>query len=460
MAGASLPLAELPLRTDETHSFNGIGSAGRQAGSSGRFPVFQFFQMIIFTSRWVNAMAGEINVYVIRRANKKSLFLRYKCPITGERFERSSGETSEKAARKRAGEWEAELRAGGGGKLSVKWEEFRNAYESAMEMSLRIRTGEKIASVFNVIEETMKVDNIKRITPQWLTKFQKRLLDEGRSPATVESHFRHLKAALNWAKEQGIIPAVPQFPKLKQARSAKVMKGRPITGEEFDRMIQAVDEEFPIKPEWKTERIERVNVQRESMKFLLRGLWLSGLRLGESLTLTWDQWADGIRVDLSGEHAFLLIPAESEKGGRDRVFPVTPDFGEFLRSVPKSQRTGFVFNPMLSSGSCRRLDTISKRITRFGELAQIKVDQKGEEITWASAHDLRRAFATRWCMRVPSMVLKELMRHQNISTTEKYYVGQNAEQTAVLLAGLMPLAAPVDSNPDAEKAESIPKGDL
>lgn len=179
----------------------------------------------------------------------------------------------------------------------------------------------------------MKPDNLKRITPQWLTKFQARLLANDRSPATVESHCRHLKAAMNWAKEQGIIPSVPQFPRLKQAR------------------------------------IERAKSQRESARFLLRGLWLSGLRLGESLVLTWDQWADGIRVDMAGVHVFLLIPAESEKGARDRVYPTTPDFAEFLRAVPSAQRTGFVFNPIFPRGPCRRLDTVSKLIIRLGEAA-------------------------------------------------------------------------------------------
>jgi hypothetical protein len=34
------------------------------------------------------------------------------------------------------------------------------------------------------------------------------------------------------------------------------------------------------------------------------------------------------------------------------------------------------------------------------------------------------------------MVLKELMRHSSVTTTEKYYVGINADETAALLAAL------------------------
>jgi len=54
--------------------------------------------------------------------------------------------------------------------------------------------------------------------------------------------------------------------------------------------------------------------------------------------------------------------------------------------------------------------------------------QKGKAIVkkFASAHDLRRAFGQRWAIRIMPTVLRELMRHADISTTMKYYVGQNA----------------------------------
>ena len=393
-------------------------------------------------------MAEEINVIVVKRARDRFFYLRYSCPITGERIEKSSGESTEKEARKRAGEWQAELQAGGGKASSAKWQPFRLRYETDKVFTLRVRTAEKICSMFNVIEEVMKPDNLRRINPQWLATLQRRLLEGGRSPATVDGIFRHFKAAMNWAKEQNIIQQVPKFPKLKQARSAKLMKGRPITGEEFDRMIVAIQTEYPIDENWKQERIAKVQDQRNSLELLLRGLWLSGLRLGEALSLSWDQWADGIRVDTSGKYVMLLIPAEAEKGGRDRVYPVTPDFADFLRSVPMEKRIGLVFNPILYRGVCHRIDTVSRSISGIGQTAKVKVDEKANRdkskppvAVWASAHDFRRAFGFRWSRKVNSMVLKELMRHSNVSTTEKYYVGINADETAALLAGLQPKTA-------------------
>lgn len=377
----------------------------------------------------------EINVIVVRRKGRKFLYLRYECPVTGEKLEKSSGETTEREARKRAGEWQAELIAGGGKSSSAKWQEFRLRYEEDKVFGLRAGTSDKISSMFNVVEETMRPDNLRRITPQWLTTLQKRLLEAGREPATVESICRHLKAALNWAKEQGIVQQVAKFPKLNKVRTAKQMKGRPITAEEFERMLQAIEK--TMKPR-----------QHASMKFLLNGLWLSGLRLGEALSLTWDQWADGIRVDMSGKFVKLLIPLESEKGGQDRTYPVTPDFAEFLRSVPPDERNGLVFNPILHRGVCHRLDTVSKSIVGIGEAAQVKVDEKPGKskdkpriVVWASAHDLRRAFGFRWSRRVNSMVLKELMRHASVATTEQFYVGIQADETAAMLAALEPKKA-------------------
>ena len=379
-------------------------------------------------------MNDSINVIVVDRG-RKNLYLRYTDPVTGQKVEKSASTASKREAVKAAGQWESELRAGTGRSgRALRWEAFRDAYQDHVDATLSKKTSEVTLTTFNVIERVMKPDSVRRITAQWITRFQNDLLKAGRSAATVESYCRHLKAALNWAHGQGLLASVPKFNRLKKARSAKMMKGRAVTLEEFERMLQAVTDHLPER-------------QHESMKFLLRGLWLSGLRLGEALTLTWDQWADGIRVDTSGQYVMLLIPAESEKGGQDRVYPVTPDFAEFLRSVPEADRQGFVFNVELYRGICRRLDTVSKAIVRVGQLAGIKVDQKSvknpktgkpePQAVYASAHDLRRAFGFRWSRRVTSMVLKELMRHASVTTTETYYVNIDADSTAALLAELV-----------------------
>jgi hypothetical protein len=51
-------------------------------------------------------------------------------------------------------------------------------------------------------------------------------------------------------------------------------------------------------------------------------------------------------------------------------------------------------------------------------------------VKYASAHDLRRAFGERWAARLMPAQLKELMRHESIETTLRFYVGTDAQRTA------------------------------
>ena len=70
---------------------------------------------------------------------------------------------------------------------------------------------------------------------------------------------------------------------------------------------------------------------------------------------------------------------------------------------------------------------------RIGKAANVKVAEKGGKIKFASCHDFRRSFGERWASRVMPNVLQELMRHENIQTTMRYYVGQNAKRTSAIL---------------------------
>jgi integrase len=221
------------------------------------------------------------------------------------------------------------------------------------------------------------------------------------------------------------------------------MKGRPITGEEFERMLAAVPKAVVLKRQGEVTDEQRAADEADvaDWRHYLRGLWWSGLRLAESLELWWDR-PDKLRIDLSGKYPMLRIPAGLEKGHRDRLLPIAPEFAEFLLATPESQRRGRVFRLFSRrvAGSHLTKDRVSRMVCRIGKAAGVKVASRtvrdpgaGEEVekvTYASAHDLRRSFGERWALRVPTPVLQELMRHENIQTTLKYYVGQNANRTA------------------------------
>ncbi len=49
---------------------------------------------------------------------------------------------------------------------------------------------------------------------------------------------------------------------------------------------------------------------------------------------------------------------------------------------------------------------------------------------FVGAHDLRRAFCSRWAKRVMPAVLQKLARHAHISTTMSFYVCISADEVA------------------------------
>jgi len=70
---------------------------------------------------------------------------------------------------------------------------------------------------------------------------------------------------------------------------------------------------------------------------------------------------------------------------------------------------------------------------RGRDLVAERSGRSGVKVKYASAHDFRRAFGSRWANRVMPVILQQLMRHASISTTMEFYVGRNAEAAAEVL---------------------------
>ena len=78
---------------------------------------------------------------------------------------------------------------------------------------------------------------------------------------------------------------------------------------------------------------------------------------------------------------------------------------------------------------------------------------------YASAHDLRRSFGDRWARIVEPMVLRDLMRHASVVTTEQYYVGINAKKTLKHLREAkqrseVPVGVPLEAQEETDEALS------
>ncbi len=375
----------------------------------------------------------DIKVTVVRFSGRTNLMLRYIDPITGKQKHKSASVTTKRDAERAAAKWEAELREGRYCGSRITWADFRKRYEDEVLASLAVNTDAKCGGVFNAIEKHIGPKRLRDLTAERLSGFQAKLREAKLAESTIAGMLAHLRAALQWAVRMGLLAAMPKIDRPRRVKGGNLMKGRPIAGEEFDRMIAAVPKAFDVDETSAAESDKRLI---ESWRHYLRGLWLSGLRLAESLELYWDR-DDKLCVDLSGRYPMLRIPAELEKGHKDRLLPIAPEFAEFLLATREAERSGPVFSPLPRRPNRARPGEwwVSRVVCRIGEKAGVKVKPGAtpEETKFASAHDLRRSFGERWASRVMPQVLKELMRHESIDTTMKYYVGRNAQSTAAVL---------------------------
>jgi len=372
----------------------------------------------------------EIKVTVSASGKRKNFALLFRDPISGKRKAESAG-TADRAEAERAAErLEEKLNSGVYKPPSkVTWAEARERYEQEKLSTLAPWTQHTTASSLNAMERILNPDRLAKLTPGVLSKFSTELRTNGAKPATVAKHLRDIKAMLRWCAAMGMLVVVPKIEMPRQGKGS-LAKGRAITGEEFDRMIAACDK---VRPR-----------DAGTWKRFLRGLWLSGLRLGEALQLSWDGDA-AFAIDLRGKRPVFKIASEAQKSRRTQTLPLTPDFAQWLLDTPMDQRSGAVFRlGTRPNGKPYTTDEAGCIVTRIGKRAGVVVHRSTKTVKdaetgkpidvdvvkYASSHDLRRSFGTRWAMREKPAVLQLLMRHASITTTLAYYVNLDVDEVA------------------------------
>jgi hypothetical protein len=173
------------------------------------------------------------------------------------------------------------------------------------------------------------------MTLDMLEHLQDRLLagDESyldsRLSNTVNSMMASLMAFVRFYKRHRWIDELPPLEKLPVD---DVMKGRPISGEEFERMLEATS-------------VIVGEAAEASWKFALRILWESGFRIGDLMDFHWedDRHIHPVWPTRRGHHPTIVVPS-SQKNGKSEEIPMLPGLRELLESVPKSDRTGWVVN--------------------------------------------------------------------------------------------------------------------
>ena len=372
-------------------------------------------------------MSDEIRVAVASYGGGRCLMMTYKDPTTGRKVAKTSGTTDRRAAERAAAVWQDELNTGRYAAPSkMTWQQFRERHTAERLAAMPESTQTAYRVALDHLQRIIDPDRLAKLTPATISRFQADARKEGMKATTLARHLRHIKAALRWGERQGLLAKAPAIEMPKLAKGQSMAKHRPVTAEEFDRMIAAVAKVRPKDaPAW-----ER----------LLRGLWLSGLRLGEAVALDWN---DGPFVlNTTGKHPTFHIEAEGQKSRRAEVVPVTPDFAEWvLAEIPQGERVGKVFKLTdASTGKPLSLHTIGPIVSALGRKAGVVVGQTDKVVEeggkrvkkavklFAGAHDLRRAFCSRWARKVMPAVLQRLARHAHISTTMGYYVSLSADE--------------------------------
>jgi integrase len=369
--------------------------------------------------RAVSAGQGVSVIRVkLREKPGRYIQLYYVDPLTRKEVSRSAKTVTRAEANRAAAIWEQELAAKGPQTGPLHWDSFRIRFESEHLRQLEPRSRHSYNNALNRFEQLIgRPVDIKQISSSTLSEFLSKLTAVSGSRVTVANILRHVKSALSWGHKIGILPAVPRFV-MPRAPKDKLMRGRPISDKEFEKFLAACEKVVAENP--------------ENWRFLLRGLWCSGLRISEAVKLSWD--SPPIQIDLDSAK-FPRVIFYEQKSGRQEVWPMPPEFAELLASVPVKQRTGRVFALGCEPG---------RIVSKIGEASKIRVNGSGK---FVSAHDLRRTFGTRWSFKVRPIILQRLMRHANITTTLKYYVDQDADDISAELYKSVPATVPKKTTP-------------
>jgi len=137
-------------------------------------------------------------------------------------------------------------------------------------------------------------------------------------------------AFVRFCARHGWIAGVPVVEKL---NVDDVMKGRPISGEEFERMLEVVPNVVGSE-------------SASSWQFALRILWESGFRVGDLMDFAWDndRHIRPVWPPRKSLHPTLVIPS-TQKNGRVQEIPMLPGLDELLSGIPKQNRTGWIASP-------------------------------------------------------------------------------------------------------------------
>ncbi|MFV0445159.1 MAG: hypothetical protein ACK5Q5_16405, partial [Planctomycetaceae bacterium] len=318
---------------------------------------------------------GAIQLYPnrpLRRSDRNGYVLKFYCPLRQQRVRRNCGTRDRREARRIQRECRERLLNGdyvaSGGAITAELERatpaprlrssatdgdghsWQDCYEryrhnrtsrvrdnSLTHTLSRLHLAERIFEARRAelgwpeglpVTECFTLESLEYLQDRLLAGDESRL--DRRSPNTVNSIMGAVLAFAKYCSDHEWIPRVPPLSKLDVD---EVMKGRPVTGEEFERMLQAVPTVVGRQ-------------SAASWEWALRVLWESSFRIGDLMDFSWndERRIHPVWPKLRGQHPTIVVPS-AQKNGKAQVIPMLPGLRALLEAVATKDREGWIVNP-------------------------------------------------------------------------------------------------------------------
>lgn len=352
---------------------------------------------------------------MFKREGKGPWIVRWR-DTSGQLRERSLGRADKATARLVKNEIEQRLVLQDQGLVDPRREHFRvenakpiQSHVDAYVKHLELKRGERrVADARRHLKWAVAASSAVRLTDLTLEAVESALAGmkndgsgpegKGKAARTINHHAASVRAFLNWCVKENRLESSPLRHLVElDVNSDRRRERRPLTVEEVERLLAVAE--------------------GRGRKLWYMLAYFAGLRLGDLKRLRWKQ------VDMEGR--VLQIPNGKAKR-TDRVPLHARLYTELERMRP---------HDCLPSAAVFRTHPTNE--TRIKDFRRAGIPQIDDRDCVADLHSLRSSLATHLARKgVSAQILKQIMRHENASTTERYYVHLRDEDKASAIAQL------------------------